>query len=242
MNATRVQILVGTGIMVFGIVLAFYIYGVFTDPEMAGKRFTLSNKDKEKVPLEVFKYALFTIAAGAGVFLYKFITDHQENRRKKIELEIENTKQFRSDIIEIFTDLKCARRLFRSSATFGQTKMVNIHLDEFNRIYADFARAQSRIEALQWRLEDTESFLGDSQNSLREQIDLLETYTNKIVHEADFLSKKSTEGIVSFKKNSTMYGFLQAAQSDNNVKLHFFEPMREARKILRVNASSLEAK
>lgn len=237
------RLIVGWGLVFIGTLTAVFLYQVGESIIGPSDEFFLSDSDRKKVPFEVFKYSLFTVAIGAISVIYKYYIDELETRRAARSEHAEETRKFRADIIEIYSGFKSIRREIIARSNFVEGQKIDISVDQFFKLYSVFNSLQHRVETLEWRLDMTQKFLGDDQDAVINYIRVIEKFTGSVGRDARAFNYLSPQSNITINPGNDLFKFLQRNVSErraeknrnliqSKVNREFFSVMYELRSVL----------
>ena len=241
----EVRLIVGWCLIFVGFLLAMFVYGFGEAPKPEDAYFQLTDIDRKKLPWEVFKYALFTVAIGAISVVYKYYLDAVEKSRIQRIEHAEDTRTLRAEIIEIYSGFKAVRREVRARAKFELGQPIEILCVDFFEQYSKFNALQHLVEALEWRLAMAQDFLGDDQSRVVELVKKIENFTGSVGEEARKFDTFSIGNIITIHPGSDLFEFFQKNISARRgiqsvVNKEFFAVTSELRKILHLRVRRLD--
>ena len=228
--------LVGAGLVVLGLVICTLSYGGLSESYKIADKF--------------FNWGFFTVFLGGIGMLYARYADwlrarvetHRKARseeRKRLTQERNDTRAFSEEIIALYTGFKSVRRELQLHGGF--TPGAPLTLPEA-RFFEEFTRLngfQERLEALDWRVQMIQPFLGGDQAAIAREIETCEEFTDAAVKDARDVIRNG-DGTVTIEAKGKLFAFLQNNDGGNGadrppaaVNTGFFLPMKRIRDMLR---------
>jgi hypothetical protein len=234
-DLSDIRVTVGWLMVILGAAVAAALY--FPTSAADAGLTHLSAADRQRVPFEIFKYALITVGLGAVSLLWKVHVEKAAKERDRVARDEDLTRQFRDEIIEIYSGFKAVRREIRARSDYRAAAPVRILREDLFELYSLFNAWQHRLEAVEWRLYMAQPFLGTDQEEVHVLVRLAERYLGGVGRDARQFDKLNPDEVVTIDPGGPLHSFVQPNRYDdesplNEVNALFFDPMWRLRTLL----------